>query len=80
MKNKYYKVIAERAHLGRGNTAPITFYYKAANAFEAMEKSKSQGGIKRTRLPLNVSEVSEEEYKANIGVSAYVRAGVKGST
>lgn len=77
MKNKYYKVVAERAHLGRGNTAPITFYYRAANAFEAMNKVKHQGGIKRSRVPLRVQEVSQEEYENNIKVSAYVRAGVR---
>ena len=54
MKNKYYKVVAERAHLGRGNTNTIAFYYKAENALDAMNKVKHQGGIKRSRVPLRV--------------------------
>lgn len=77
MQNKYYKVVAERAHLGRGNTNTIAFYYKADNALDAMNKVKHQGGIKRSRVPLRVQEVSQEEYENNIKVSAYIRAGVR---
>ena len=47
------------------------------NALEAMNKVKHQGGIKRSRVPLRVQEVSQEEYENNIKVSAYVRAGVR---
>lgn len=75
--NKFYKVVAERAHLGRGNTSPITFYFKAENAFHALQKTKHQKGIKRSHIPLLVEEVSEEEYRQNIKISAYVRSGVR---
>lgn len=75
--SKYYKVVAERAHLGRGVTSPITFYYKADNAFHALQKTKRQRGIKRSHIPLLVEEVDEEEYNKNIKVSAYVRSGVR---
>lgn len=75
--SKFYRVVAERAHLGRGNTATITFYYKANNAISAINKVKKQKGIKRSRLPLEVKEVDEEEYNQNIKVSAYIRNGVR---
>jgi hypothetical protein len=74
---KYYKVLCERAHVGKGRTAYITFYYEAENALHAMNKAKCQRGTKRSKLPLGCSEVSKEEYLANISTSAYVRAGVR---
>lgn len=74
--NKFYRVVAERAHLGRSNTATITFYYKANSAISAMKKIKYQKGVKRSKLPLEVREVSEEEYRKNIQTSAYERYGV----
>lgn len=74
---KYYKVICERAHVGRNVTAYITFYYKAKSAIEAINKAKRQRGTKRSKLPLACQEVSKEEYESNIKTSAYVRAGVR---
>lgn len=75
--SKFYRVVAERAHIGRGNTATITFYYKTNSAISAMNKAKRQRGTKRSKIPLEIKEVSEEEYNQNIGVSAYVRSGVR---
>lgn len=74
---KYYKVICERAHVGKGRTAYITFYYKVNNVIEAINKAKRQRGTKRNKLPLACQEVSKEEYESNIKTSAYVRAGVR---
>lgn len=74
---KYYKVMCERAHIGKGRSAYITFYYESGNAIQAIDKAKRQRGTKHTRLPPLCVEVTEEEYKKNIGVSAYVRAGVR---
>lgn len=74
---KYYKVVCERAHVGRGRTAYITFYYEAENAPHAMNKAKLQRGTKRSKLPISCAEVSKEEYLDNISTSAYVRAGVR---
>lgn len=74
---KYYKVICERAHVGKGVTAYITFYYRANNVIEAINKAKRQRGTKRRKLPIACQEVSKEEYENNIKTSAYVRAGAR---
>lgn len=74
---KYYKVLCERAHVGKGRTAYITFYYEAENALHATNKAKRQRGTKRSKLPLACQEVTKEEYMENISTSAYVRAGVR---
>lgn len=74
---KYYKVLCERAHVGKGRTAYITFYYEAENALHATNKAKRQRGTKRSKLPLTCQEVTKEEYLENISTSAYVRAGVR---
>lgn len=74
---RYYKVICERGHVGHGRQAPISFYFAASNALEAMEKGKLQPGIKHTRMPLSCKEVSYKEYVKKMRVSAYIRAGVR---
>ena len=74
---KHYKVTCERAHVGKGRTAYIVFYYEAENALHAMNKAKLQRGTKRSKMPIACVEVTKEEYMENISTSAYVRAGVR---
>lgn len=71
---RYYKVTMPRGHVGIDHEAYITFYFKAKNLISAMDKAKKMGGVKHTKMPLNVTEVDESVYLANINESAYVRA------
>ena len=70
---KYYKVTAERAHLGAGNETDILFYFIATNAYDALCKAKKMPGIKHHRLPLHVEEISENEYANGRKHSGYHR-------
>ena len=71
---RYYKVVMPRGHVGIGHEAYITFYFRAKNLISAMDKAKKMGGVKHTKMPVNVAEVDESVYLANINESAYVRA------
>lgn len=75
---KYYAVTMVRGHQGtKIHDGLITFYYKAENLFQAINRAKKQPGVKHSRCPVAAREVSYEEYLENIKVSAYERAGVK---
>lgn len=72
---KYYRVVCERGHCGNKRSTPIAFYFEAPNALAAMEIGKKMPGVKHSRMPLECREVEQAEYAANIGNSAYARAG-----
>lgn len=74
---KCYKVVCERGHVGTGYSATITFYFLANNLLEAMDRGRSMGGVKHSRLPLSCTEIPYEEYKKGRETNAYLRAGAK---
>lgn len=75
---KYYAVTMVRGHQGtKVNEGLITFYYKAENLFQAINRAKKQPGVKHSRCPESARECTREEYEENIKISAYERAGVK---
>ena len=72
---KYYRVVCERGHCGNKRSTPITFYFQAPNALEAITMGRRMPGVKHSRFPLECQEIAEDDYKLHITSSAYVRAG-----
>lgn len=71
---KHYAVTCVRGHQGNGNNDnTITFYFKATDSYDAMRRGQSMPGVKHSRLPLSVREITEEQYIQNRKVSAYAR-------
>lgn len=68
---KYYRVTGERGHCGTKKSCELTFYIKAENLIEAMDKAKEMPAIKHSRMPLNVVEISKEDYWAHAKRNAY---------
>lgn len=70
---KYYKVIAHRAHLGRGKSVPISFYIAANNAIAASECARHMRGVKHSRGVISCVPIDEDEYNEGRKISAYER-------
>lgn len=63
-----------RGHVGTGQTAYITFYFRSHNALAAMRRGQKMKGVKHAELPIECKEITKEEYSCFIGMSAYERA------
>lgn len=74
---RYYKAIMPRGHVGIGHSADITFYFKAKDIISAMNQAKKMGGVKHTKMPLNMKQITEQEYLEGRKENAYVRAMAK---
>lgn len=74
---RYYLVTMPRGHVGIKYDASIQFNIAAPNAIKAMDIAKRMGGVKHSKTPMKVLEISESEYKANRKQNAYVKAMAK---
>lgn len=73
----YYAVTACLGHQGAKRHAPITFYFEAMSAVQAMDAAKKMPGVKHGRGIMTCWQVSKEEYTEKIRESAYQRSGWK---
>lgn len=75
---KFYKVVVYRGHMGYEHPdTTITFYERANNILEAISKAQKHGGVKHSKPPLSVEEISYQEFQANKNTNAYEKAGCK---
>lgn len=71
---RYFAVTCHRGHCGTGHSSVITFTFEAKNLIEAMDMAKRMPSVKHTRMIMNGKEISCEEYKEYMKISAYKRA------
>lgn len=72
---KFFKVQAERGHIGAGGEVDITFYFEADNAYDAMCQARKMPGVKHHKMPNKIEEITEEEYLEGRKQSAYHKEG-----
>lgn len=71
---KYYAVTCIKGHQGVGNDdRTITFYFRTKDSYDAMQKGRKMPGVKHSRLPLSVKEISKNQYLDGRKVSAYAK-------
>lgn len=77
MKNKtpckYFKVYANRGHLGAGKSGEIIFYIKAKQICDAVEHAQKMPGVKHGQFIAKALEISHEEYIKGRKISAYAQ-------
>lgn len=73
----YYLVTMPRGHVGIGYEATIQFNIAAQNALKAMKIAQKMGGVKHSKIPLSVKQITEEEFLINKKTNAYVKAMAK---
>ena len=71
---KFYMVTCLRGHCGTGHSGVISFAFSAANLLEACDQARAMPSVKHTRGVLKAIEITEEEYREYVTVSAYERA------
>ncbi len=71
---KYYRATVELGHHGKGKPRATHVYIKGENIFEAMENAKKIPAVKHDRMPLDIREISKEEYKEGRKDSLYIQA------
>lgn len=59
---KYYKALMQMGHMGTGKHLPVNIYVKANDLLSAMKKAKAIPAIKHGKLPLEMKEISYQEY------------------
>lgn len=77
MKNKtpckYFKVYANRGHLGAGKSGEIIFYIKAKQICDAVRQAQKMPGVKHCQFIAKALEISREEYIEGRKISAYAQ-------
>ena len=58
--------------MGTGKFIPVTIYVQANDMFSAMKKAQRFPAVKHGRIPLNVIEITKEEYDIGIVNSEYL--------
>jgi len=71
---RYFKITCHRGHCGTGHSSAITFAFEAKNLIAAMDMAKKMPSVKHSRVIMSGNEISKEEYKDYIAISAYKRA------
>lgn len=71
---RYFKITCHRGHCGTGHSSAITFVFEAKNLIAAMDMAKRMPSVKHSRVIMSGNEISKEEYKDYIAISAYKRA------
>lgn len=59
----YYKVVVKFGHQGLGRSVDGAIYVEADNLIQAMDLARAFPAVKHKRLPLEVTEISKEEFE-----------------
>ena len=68
---KYYLIICQHGHHGRGHYQDISFAIMAKDLIEAQTKARKMPGVKHTKGILYGREITLEEYTIRRETSAY---------
>ena len=59
---RYYKALVKLGHVGRGKSRETYLYIYAENIMQAMERAQKTPAVKHNKIPLNIVEITKEEF------------------
>jgi len=59
---RYFKAMVQLGHVGNHKTRETYLYIKADSILKAMAIAKRTPAVKHSKMPLNVVEITEEEF------------------
>ena len=60
---RYYRAMVKLGHVGSGNSRETCLYIYAENIMSAMKIAKRTPAVKHNKLPLNIIEITKEEFE-----------------
>ncbi len=71
---RYYKVMVQLGHMGYGSSRETNLYIYANGILDAIKIARRTPAVKHKKLPINVVEITKEEFEEGRKKDPYIKA------